>query len=67
MLGASTVRKDCFHVRQLVKRALRPISFMRRSDRVHPMQEISMVFETLKVSKDGAVLFVDIAAPSMNL
>jgi enoyl-CoA hydratase/carnithine racemase len=26
-----------------------------------------MIFETLKVSKDGAVLFVDIAAPPMNL
>jgi len=26
-----------------------------------------MVFETLKVSREGAVLFVDIAAPPMNL
>ena len=26
-----------------------------------------MVFETLKVSKEGAVLFVEIAAPPMNL
>ena len=25
-----------------------------------------MVFETLKVSKEGAVLFVEIAAPPMN-
>jgi enoyl-CoA hydratase/carnithine racemase len=31
------------------------------------MQEISMVFETLKVGREGAVLFVDIAAPPMNL
>src|SRR5580700_9408360 len=31
------------------------------------MQEISMVFETLKVSREGAVLFVEIAAPPMNL
>jgi hypothetical protein len=27
----------------------------------------SMVFETLSVRKDGPVLFVDIAAPPMNL
>ena len=26
-----------------------------------------MVFETLKVSKEGAILFVEIAAPPMNL
>ena len=26
-----------------------------------------MVFETLKVSKEGAVLFVEIASPPMNL
>ena len=26
-----------------------------------------MVFETLKVSKEGAVLFVEIAAPPINL
>jgi enoyl-CoA hydratase/carnithine racemase len=31
------------------------------------MQEISMVFETLKVGREGAVLVVDIAAPPMNL
>jgi enoyl-CoA hydratase/carnithine racemase len=31
------------------------------------MQEIFMVFETLKVSKEGGVLFVDIAVPPMNL
>src|SRR5215831_18956056 len=31
------------------------------------MEEISMVFETLNVSREGAVLFVDIAVPPMNL
>src|SRR5882672_9223261 len=31
------------------------------------MEEICMVFETLKVSREGAVLFVDIAVPPMNL
>jgi enoyl-CoA hydratase/carnithine racemase len=31
------------------------------------MQEIAMVFETLKVHKEEAVLFVEIAAPPMNL
>jgi enoyl-CoA hydratase/carnithine racemase len=31
------------------------------------MREVSMVFETLKVLKESAVLFVDIAAPPMNL
>ena len=30
-------------------------------------QEISMIFETLKPKSEGAVLFVDIAAPPMNL
>src|SRR6202007_3212029 len=30
-------------------------------------QEISMIFETLKPRSEGAVLFVDIAAPPMNL
>jgi hypothetical protein len=37
-------------------------------DIVDSNQEIyQMVFETLKVSKEGAVLFVEIAAPPMNL
>src|SRR5215831_378787 len=31
------------------------------------MKEMRMVFETLKVSREGAVLFVDIAVPPMNL
>jgi enoyl-CoA hydratase/carnithine racemase len=31
------------------------------------MQEVAMDFETLIVRKDGGVLFVDIAAPPMNL
>src|ERR1700730_16252677 len=31
------------------------------------MQEVAMDFETLIVREDGAVLFVDIAAPPMNL
>jgi enoyl-CoA hydratase/carnithine racemase len=31
------------------------------------MEEISMVFETLKVRRGGGVLFADIAAPPMNL
>jgi enoyl-CoA hydratase/carnithine racemase len=31
------------------------------------MQGVFMDFETLKVSREGAVLFVDIAAPPMNL
>jgi enoyl-CoA hydratase/carnithine racemase len=31
------------------------------------MQEFSMVFETLRVSREGAVLFAHIAAPPMNL
>src|SRR5271157_5983235 len=31
------------------------------------MEDICMVFETLKVSREGAVLFVDIAVPPMNL
>src|SRR5215510_7114831 len=31
------------------------------------MQEVSVVFETLKVRREGGVLFVDIAAPPMNL
>jgi enoyl-CoA hydratase/carnithine racemase len=31
------------------------------------MQEIPMVFETLRVSREEAALFVDIAAPPMNL
>jgi enoyl-CoA hydratase/carnithine racemase len=31
------------------------------------MREISMVFDTLKVSREGGVLLVDIAAPPMNL
>src|ERR1700757_1105679 len=31
------------------------------------MEEIPMVFGTLKVSREEAVLFVDIAAPPMNL
>src|SRR5262249_21266774 len=31
------------------------------------MQEISMVFETLKVRREGGVLFANIAAPPMNL
>src|SRR5215469_9773404 len=31
------------------------------------MREISMVFETLNVTTEGAVLFVDIAVPPMNL
>jgi enoyl-CoA hydratase/carnithine racemase len=31
------------------------------------MEEISMVFETLKVRREGGVLFADIAAPPMNL
>jgi hypothetical protein len=30
-------------------------------------QEVSMVFETLKVIRESGVLFVDIAAPPMNL
>src|SRR5262249_54909958 len=31
------------------------------------MEEMCMVFETLKVSREGPVLFVDIAVPPMNL
>src|SRR5262249_27519469 len=31
------------------------------------MEEMCMVFETLKVSREGAVLLVDIAVPPMNL
>src|SRR5262249_2201027 len=31
------------------------------------MEEMCMVFETLKVSREGSVLFVDIAVPPMNL
>jgi enoyl-CoA hydratase/carnithine racemase len=31
------------------------------------MQVIAMVLETLKVRREGAVLFADIAAPPMNL
>src|SRR6267378_2341784 len=31
------------------------------------MEEICMVFETLKMSREGAVLFVDVAVPPMNL
>jgi hypothetical protein len=31
------------------------------------MEEIRMIFDTLKVSREGAVLFVDLAAPPMNL
>jgi enoyl-CoA hydratase/carnithine racemase len=31
------------------------------------MEEICMRFDTLKVSREGAVLFVDIAVPPMNL
>src|SRR5262249_29780970 len=31
------------------------------------MQEVSMVFETLKVLREGGVLFVDTGAPPMNL
>jgi hypothetical protein len=34
---------------------------------VSPEQEISMIFETLKTRGEGAVLFVDTAAPPMNL
>jgi hypothetical protein len=31
------------------------------------MEEIAMVFETLRVSREGAVLYVEILAPPMNL
>src|SRR5215470_13554338 len=31
------------------------------------MEEMRKVFETLKVSREGSVLFVDIAVPPMNL
>src|ERR1700757_4763221 len=31
------------------------------------MEETGMDFDTLKVSREGAVLFADIAAPPMNL
>jgi hypothetical protein len=34
---------------------------------VYLKQEVAMDFETLIVRKDGGVLFVDIAAPPMNL
>ena len=37
------------------------------SAQVSSMQESSMIIETLKTSRKGAVLFVDIAAPPMNL
>jgi hypothetical protein len=32
-----------------------------------PQGDLQMVFETLKLSQQGAVLFVEIAAPPMNL
>jgi enoyl-CoA hydratase/carnithine racemase len=38
-----------------------------RSAKARLTQEVSMVFETLKVSRESGVLFVDIAAPPMNL
>jgi enoyl-CoA hydratase/carnithine racemase len=43
----------------------RPAGYARKS--IRGMQVIAMVFETLKVHKEEAVLFAEIAAPPMNL
>src|SRR6185295_1682342 len=41
---------------------------MKMSEEIHSESQVNpMIFETIKVRKEGAVLFAEIAAPPMNL